>query len=73
MVNNPLRKFAIFVTALALAACGSGEREVDIAAQQGILLVGNYGEPATLDSLKSRFFEQVDEKTAQSRAAFAAL
>jgi glycerol-3-phosphate O-acyltransferase len=30
------------------------------------------GEPATLDTLDSRFREQVDEKTAQSRAAFAA-
>jgi len=49
MIFKPLRGFVVFVIALALAGCGSGEREVDLAAKQGILLVGNYGEPATLD------------------------
>ncbi|GAA0284443.1 peptide ABC transporter substrate-binding protein [Alteraurantiacibacter aestuarii] len=39
----------IFAAALALAACGSGERETDRAAAEGIILIGNGGEPQTLD------------------------
>lgn len=37
------------VASLALGACGSGKTTADIAAEQGILLVGNQAEPKTLD------------------------
>ncbi|MEM7781106.1 MAG: peptide ABC transporter substrate-binding protein [Pseudomonadota bacterium] len=35
--------------ALVLAACGERERDVDLAAQEGILLVGNGSEPKSID------------------------
>ncbi|MBS7670755.1 peptide ABC transporter substrate-binding protein [Croceicoccus gelatinilyticus] len=37
------------VASFALGACGSGKTTADIAAEQGILLVGNQAEPKTLD------------------------
>ena len=49
MTKFAFRKFLVLSLGLALAACGSSEREVDRAAANGILLVGNYGEPPTLD------------------------
>jgi oligopeptide transport system substrate-binding protein len=49
MAVSAFRKILVLALGIALGACGSGEREVDRAAAQGILLVGNYGEPPTLD------------------------
>lgn len=43
------RLLTLIIAPLALASCGTSEREVDRAAREGILLIGNYGEPATLD------------------------
>lgn len=45
------RRIAVLVLALALAlaACSSGERETDLAAAEGIILIGNGAEPQTLD------------------------
>ena len=39
----------IALLALALSACGERERDVDIAAQEGIMLIGNGSEPKSID------------------------
>ena len=48
-IGQMLRPFILFMMGLALASCGSREREVDKASAEGILLVGNGTEPKTLD------------------------
>ena len=53
MIFPPMRKAlhatGLALLCLALAACGPREREVDKAASEGILLMGNGSEPKTLD------------------------
>ena len=41
--------FVIALLALALSACGERERDVDKAAQEGIMLIGNGSEPKSID------------------------
>ncbi len=48
-MRTTLRFAALLALGLITAACGSGERETDIAAREGIILIGNGGEPQTLD------------------------
>jgi len=44
-----LTTILVALLALALAACGERERDVDLAAQEGILLLGNGSEPKSID------------------------
>ncbi len=43
------RNVLMLAAALALAACGSSERETDRAVAEGFLLIGNGGEPQSMD------------------------
>jgi oligopeptide transport system substrate-binding protein len=44
-----IRLFSIGVLSAAVIACGGGDRPVDVAAKDGILLIGNGAEPMSLD------------------------
>lgn len=46
---NSLRALGLTVLCVSMAACGARERAVDVAAENGILLVGNGSEPKSLD------------------------
>lgn len=48
-LSRSLRTLGLAVLCVSLAACGSREREGDVAARSGILLLGNGSEPKTLD------------------------
>ena len=48
-LRQSLRLLALGILGLMLASCGSREKESDIAARQGILLIGNGSEPKGLD------------------------
>lgn len=48
-VKKALHAVGLAILCVSLAACGSREREVDAAAQAGILLIGNGSEPKTID------------------------
>ena len=47
--SNWFRALCAGLLCLAVIACGGGERRVDIAAKEGILLYGNGAEPKSLD------------------------
>ena len=49
MLSQSLRSLCVGMLCLSLAACGVREREVDVAAKNGILLFGNGTEPKSLD------------------------
>ena len=46
---TPFRTLVLGLACLLVAACGSDDREADIAARDGILLIGNGAEPMSLD------------------------
>ncbi len=48
-LTKSLRTFGIAVLCAALVACGGRDREADVAARSGILLLGNGSEPKSLD------------------------
>ena len=48
-LTKPLRALGIAILCVSLIACGGREREADVAAQNGILLLGNGSEPKSLD------------------------
>jgi oligopeptide transport system substrate-binding protein len=48
-LRSLLRALCLACLCVAAAACGSREREVDRAARDGVLLLGNASEPKTLD------------------------
>ncbi len=49
LLRNTIRALGLAVLCISLAACGGREREVDAAAEAGILLIGNGSEPKSLD------------------------
>ncbi len=46
---NPIRALMIACFSVFVVACGGGEQEIDKAAKEGVLLVGNGTEPKALD------------------------
>jgi oligopeptide transport system substrate-binding protein len=48
-LTKPLRALGVAMLCVSLIACGGREREADVAAQNGILLLGNGSEPKSLD------------------------
>ena len=48
-LRKSIRAFGLAALCISIAACGGREREVDAAAKNGILLIGNGSEPKSLD------------------------
>ena len=48
-LTKPLRALCVAILCVSVLACGGREREADVAANNGILLLGNGSEPKSLD------------------------